>query len=375
VMVALSQLLTDEDDLLSTARPSARQLRGPAAESAEHPSHGGPTVDDSSTLGSARRSQFLGELRTDAPLLVLLRVAVVVMESGWLANDVHQLRVTGVQSYLGDGFNWTNVIASCSLIYASITPQLGQSVAHLRTAGSIGVAFKWCSLLEYFRCFPTTGPPIRMIFEIIIDIWPLMIILAVTIVGTSLAFAIDVPSSAGFDLDSELLGPAWPLMTVWLMVLGSITVSDLAGNSSAFLIFFVFSFFVMVLLLNLLIAVMGDSYEKVKEYEVIEDLRSRAMLIADVERRFHIPVLDEARYVHFAEATHEEVIALPRLWEGVSGKVKQEIDRVKADVDKVSEALESLGEKLEQRFEKLEGLMEANMVRLLKRTESGDTSM
>ena len=38
--------------------------------------------------------------------------------------------------------------------------------------------------------------------------------------------------------------------------------------------------------LNLLIAIMGDSYEKVKESERVEAIRERAMIIVEEEKRF-----------------------------------------------------------------------------------------
>ena len=38
--------------------------------------------------------------------------------------------------------------------------------------------------------------------------------------------------------------------------------------------------------LNLLIAIMGDSYEKVKESERVEAIRERARIIVEMEKRF-----------------------------------------------------------------------------------------
>jgi hypothetical protein len=191
-----------------------------------------------------------------------------------------------------------------------------------------------------------------MIFEIVVDIWPLMIILVVAVMGSALAFTINLPSSSTFGYNDHVLGVMWPALQVWLFVLGQPSVEDFSGSS--FAIFFVFSFFVVIVLLNLLIAVMGDSYEKVKEVEVIEDLRSRAKLIVDVERRFDIAVLDEARYVHIAEVVDDGVIELPAEWEGVSGKVKQEVDRVKADVAAVKDDVAAIATCLKQVAEKLD---------------------
>ena len=42
-------------------------------------------------------------------------------------------------------------------------------------------------------------------------------------------------------------------------------------------------FIVVVLMMNLVIAIMGDSYEKVKEKETVEALHERAKVIVDME--------------------------------------------------------------------------------------------
>ena len=58
-----------------------------------------------------------------------------------------------------------------------------------------------------------------------------------------------MPSSDAFGYNAELLGAFWPIHSVWMLVLGE-AASDLSSGS-AVLIFFVFSFFVVVVLLNL----------------------------------------------------------------------------------------------------------------------------
>ena len=60
--------------------------------------------------------------------------------------------------------------------------------------------------------------------------------------------------------------------------------------------------------------------------EVIENLRARARLIVDLERRFQmwIRVLADVRYLFIAEPVDEKLIPMPKPWDGVSGKIKQE---------------------------------------------------
>ena len=58
---------------------------------------------------------------------------------------------------------------------------------------------------------------------------------------------------------------------------------DILEQPSSILIFILFQFIVVVLMMNLIIAIMGDSYEKVKEHETIEALHERAKIIVDME--------------------------------------------------------------------------------------------
>merc|ERR1712185_25088 len=76
---------------------------------------------------------------------------------------------------------------------------------------------------------------------------------------------------------------------------------------------------VVVVLLNLLIAIMGDSYEKVKESERVEALRERAQIIVEVEQT-HPRRHTYHKYMHFVEAVDSSELA-PQEWEGITGRV------------------------------------------------------
>ena len=65
-------------------------------------------------------------------------------------------------------------------------------------------------------------------------------------------------------------------------MLGDFDVNTLEQPTSIFT-FVAFQFIVVVLMMNLMIAIMGDSYEKVKEKETVEALHERAKVIVDIE--------------------------------------------------------------------------------------------
>jgi hypothetical protein len=119
------------------------------------------------------------------------------------------------------------------------------------------------------------------------------------------------------------------------------------------LMYSLFMAFVVVVLLNLLIAIMSDSYEKVKESERVEALRERARIIVEAElthpswHRYH-------RYMHIVEAADTSEMAV-REWEGITGRVKQ--------------LLEMEGRRVDGKFSEIESKFDAMDNRLLEARE------
>eukprot|EP01043_Picozoa_sp_COSAG02_P127860 COSAG02_NODE_65268_length_258_cov_0.968553_1_plen_85_part_11 len=81
-------------------------------------------------------------------------------------------------------------------------------------------------------------------------------------------------------------------------------------------------------MMNLLIAIMGDSYEKVKEREYVEGVRERAITVVDMELRF--PTMHEfPKYMLICEGVELDA-KLHDPWSGIGGKIMQETSRTMA---------------------------------------------
>ena len=99
--------------------------------------------------------------------------------------------------------------------------------------------------------------------------------------------------------------------------------------------------------MNLLIAIMGDSYGKVKESERVQALRERAQIIVEAEltrpswHKYH-------KYMHIAEAADiaSDTGMSPSLeWEGITGRVKQ---LLKAENSKIKTELQEAKAELQE---------------------------
>ena len=177
----------------------------------------------------------------------------------------------------------------------------------MQTSAATGVALKWIGLFDYLRSGRRTGPLVRMVLVIATDMVPFLSILLLAATAATFFFVIDLPGSHNYS-SNPIVGIFWPAVTMIRALLGNFDIGHYRGCElrgvreyktrlvqyktrlkknvttkttpprfvniigdynkwSAILCFVVVTFFVMILMLNLLIAIMQDSYDKVKERE------------------------------------------------------------------------------------------------------------
>jgi hypothetical protein len=117
--------------------------------------------------------------------------------------------------------------------------------------------------LELLKPFDGTGPLIKIIIEILKDIKPWGIVALILLLGFSNAFAVSMPASEEYNFSTTGVGgPFSGILTTYLSMLGT---SDLEQYTrpEAVLMFLFFMFLMVVVMMNLLIAIMSDSHERV----------------------------------------------------------------------------------------------------------------
>ena len=214
---------------------------------------------------------------------------------------------------------------------------------------------------------------------------PFLILLGIIIVGSMFFFVICNPSSSAFGYNEASLGALWPLFTVFLASMGNpIGVLDTEdfGSWPAILMLCGFLFFVVIILcvampipslmcaecwlprrMNVLIAIMADSYEMVKEHEKVEALHERAKMIADMEL-LHPGWHRFSTYMHVCEAADEDSGLEPE-WSGVAGRVKVLLGAVQSElqtelqteVAKSTERVELRMDKQQQEIAEIKALL------------------
>eukprot|EP00392_Amoebophrya_sp_AT5.2_P006453 g6465.t1 len=190
------------------------------------------------------------------------------------------------------------------------------------TWASLAILLVWHKCLYFFLPFRNVGSFIRMIIEIFSDIRYFLLVCFVTLGGFGSAFfvlykedwtdALANPDPARrrslassymqdsdyVQLDDPEAVPHFPsvfqtLLSMYVLMLGDWELSAFTHSKHFLLspvLFVIFTFMMMVVLFNMLIALMSETYARVRENEEAEFLKTRAECIVDMEKLRWRPV-------------------------------------------------------------------------------------
>jgi len=174
----------------------------------------------------------------------------------------------------------------------------------LRTVSSVAIVLLWMKFFYFLRIFDSTAPLIRMIVEITADIRPFLLVLVVAIFGFANGFFLlalnrssEVPE--GEESYRFLTTYIEALRYVYLLGLGEFGVDEFAGKDETVLwIFFIIaSIFILIVLLNLLIAIMSDTFAKVAATSDQAMMREHLQLIMENKQLPSLRRLKEVKYL------------------------------------------------------------------------------
>lgn len=204
------------------------------------------------------------------------------------------------------------------------------------------------------------------------------------------------------ELDLTFGTPVRTALTVYDMLLGSYDVSLLRFSSSpalAWTLFVCFSFLMTIVLLNLLISILGDSFDRVQERADVEWRRERALLLVEMEqlipkdpatRRTYMSLVGAQcapaasrvrsaysssqphclprRYpqiLHITTSVEQNLLKRPFLmsedddengttmqWQGRVQALKRRIERMEGNIESQVESITKAIERLERRFDR-----------------------
>ena len=179
------------------------------------------------------------------------------------------------------------------------------------------------------------GLLIRVILAIIYELRYFMVVIAVLLMGFAAAFAVSMPDNAAFD-GGEPYGMgllASGVLTSYLAMLGAFDIADYSNaESTAF--FAMFLFLIVVVMLNLLIAIMSDVFERVTESWVFEGRKMRIETIIEEEL-----LMNDSQNAEFFPAYLQVLRPVEEAadeWAGVSGQISTVREEVSATTREVT---------------------------------------
>ena len=202
--------------------------------------------------------------------LWLLSFAVIglqiILDIYFLKIEVQQVLSSSLD-YLYDIWNFLDLMVIASgLVGNCIRVGYRHETLLSRVFLSIQSITMWFNVLFYLRAFENTGPLVSMILRIAHDMQSLIFVVLIVIVGFSQAFWL---LSSGFgkdDLPFATVGNSF--LNSFSYMLGNFDPLGFDGLPLERFAIFLSTFFMLLvslLLLNLLIALMGDSYADVRE--------------------------------------------------------------------------------------------------------------
>lgn len=145
---------------------------------------------------------------------------------------------------------------------------------------SITTFIMWMKILYFLRIFKSTGYFLEMIFKVIIDIKYFLLVLFIVIFAFGDAlFAIAYYN--GYTYTTNILDS---FIYTYRMVLGDWDTGDFTDNIAIYMIYVFFllcTFFNMIIMLNLLISIVSEAFNKVNSNAENAAYKGMAQLIAE----------------------------------------------------------------------------------------------
>ena len=177
---------------------------------------------------------------------------------------------------------------------------------------ALEVTFLWMECMNFATGFRGTGALVRIFTQTISDISWFMALQVVLMIGFGAGFAVLFSNQQQCEEDNPfcIFNEAYDTIIFAFtsmigLLLGDIGVLDFFNSPHpawSVIMMIVYEFFVFVVLFNMLIALMADTFVEVKEKEEVEFLRGRADIICSQEETMSAKQLSDPklfpRYLH-----------------------------------------------------------------------------
>lgn len=236
---------------------------------------------------------FSGENRKEKEAIkgqnLVLALINILYSSYALAREIWQIKSQGFTGYFISSsglWNFIDVVSSLLVIVFGLIDISGKGAEVARIVGSVAIFLLWMKFFYFLRIFKPTSAFIRMITQIISDMSVFACIYLLAIFAFANAwYVLDAKQEIDGNLKS-IAGKKWwqAFIYTYLTGLGEYGLDGYDGNDYELLLwglFFGCTFLLSIVLLNTLIAIMGDTFGRVKEGKEVAFLREICSLISE----------------------------------------------------------------------------------------------
>ena len=233
---------------------------------------------------------------TSRGLMLAAAVATVVLLLAEMTQMILQVKGKSVATSLARHFRdrWNMLELACySLMLASAVEVVLLDDRHDQPVPVLVAALCGCTnvvatfnLFTFLRPYRAFAALIQMVLQIFQDMFAFLMGMAVLLVGFSMAFTMMLPDQPRFQLPTAFLAS-------FEMMLGAWDLEQLNGYDDmheinrltvlSVIAFVLFAVLVVLVAMNLLIAIMGDSYDRVRENQVVHGRIQRAETLVAME--------------------------------------------------------------------------------------------
>jgi len=276
---------------------------------------------------------------------IILEVLIMMGTLGFLFYEFGQCAHTGLKNYLLNGWNYFDLLGNSFILAKIWSVWSGSSIEseESRWVTAFALFFGYIKWVSYFTIFDPTRKLVRLITETIKDMRTFLFVLGFIIIGFSFIFV-----QFQEEEDDETLGDT--LLYTYSILYGDYTFEGIKSFELVFLL--VVAFALSVVLMNMLIAIMGDTYGRVQERTTFSESQSKLEMIFEtilIKRAFgkvgiywhkkeDLKLVDTYLYVVYEDTTKQksEKERNEELMASIN-KIKDEMQRIKDEIKSISE--------------------------------------
>lgn len=193
-------------------------------------------------------------------------------------------------------FDWTitkwnvlELMSYCSVVILIPVLHIEHSYSLPVLVGATNILL-WWKMLYYFQLSPKMAHLVIAIFEIRKDMVSFILLASAVLLGFGLAFFVLFLWESGDDVDQAFGTLPRSCFSTFAMLLGLFDLEvfyEMEHNeTTAFFLFFFYVMAMVLVLLNLLISIMSDSFDRVKQYEETTFIKAKARMLEDMEMSY-----------------------------------------------------------------------------------------